>query len=73
MATDLKAYAQRLGLEWSVELGDDGQPVLTAESEEQLSSSYTNVELAVGDGGSSAGSGTLYITTRCELITLHTM
>jgi hypothetical protein len=61
---DVKAFAQRLGLDWDVELTDARQPVLTSEDDEQLSCSYANVELAVGDSGSSAGTGTVFVTTR---------
>lgn len=62
---DLKAFALRLGLDWDVSLTADRQPVLNTEEEEQLSCSYSNVELAVGDAGISAGSGTVFVTTRC--------
>jgi hypothetical protein len=65
MAIDLKSYCQRLGLDWGLELGEGGQPVLDAEADEQLSSSFANVELTVGDSGNSVGSGTLFVTTRC--------
>lgn len=61
---DVKAFAQRLGLDWDVELTDARQPVLISEDDEQLSCSYANVELAVGDSGSSAGTGTAFVTTR---------
>lgn len=62
---DLKAFAQRLGLDWDVSLtADSRQPVLSSEDGEQLSCSYSNVELAVGDAGSSAGTGSVYVTTR---------
>lgn len=61
---DLKNFCSRLGLDWDVARNADGQPVLDSESDEQLSCSYANVELAIGDTGNSAGSGTVYITTR---------
>jgi hypothetical protein len=65
MPVDLKAYCQRLGLDWGLQLGEGGQPELDAEADEQLSSSFANVELAVGDSDNSVGSGTLFVTTRC--------
>jgi hypothetical protein len=61
---DVKAFAQRLGLDWDVDLTDAKQPVLSTEDDEQLSCSYANVELAVGDTGSSAGTGSVFVTTR---------
>lgn len=61
---DVKAFAQRLGLDWDVTLTDAKQPVLSIEDDEQLSCSYTNVELAVGATGSSAGTGSVFVTTR---------
>jgi len=61
---DLKAFAQRLGLDWDVALTDSKQPVLNSDDDEQLSCSYSNIELAVGDAGSSAGSGCVFVTTR---------
>ncbi|WIA12265.1 hypothetical protein OEZ85_012329 [Tetradesmus obliquus] len=64
MPVDLKAYCQRLGLDWGCQLDEGGQPVLDAEADEQLSSSFANVGLAVGDSGNSVGSGTLFVTTR---------
>lgn len=66
-AADVKAFAQRLGLDWDVSLAEDGsrQPLLVAEDDEELSSSYSGVELAIGDSGSSAGTGTVFVTTRC--------
>jgi hypothetical protein len=64
---DLKGFAQRLGLDWDVPLTADRQPVLNTEEEEQLSCSYSSVELAVGDAGSSAGSGSVFVTTRWAL------
>lgn len=38
--------------------------MLDAEADEQLSSSFANVGLAIGDSGNSVGSGTLFVTTR---------
>ena len=70
---DLKAFAQRLGLDWDVALTADKQPVLNAEDDEQLSCSYSNVELAVGDPGSSAGSGSVFVTTRCGCCLLDSL
>uniref|UniRef100_A0A383VXT1 Methylosome subunit pICln n=1 Tax=Tetradesmus obliquus TaxID=3088 RepID=A0A383VXT1_TETOB len=64
MPVDLKAYCQRLGLDWGCQLDEGGQPVLDAEADEQLSSSFANVGLAIGDSGNSVGSGTLFVTTR---------
>ncbi|KAF8071281.1 mnmA [Scenedesmus sp. PABB004] len=64
MALDLKAFAQRLGLDWELALGGDGAPVLDTGDDEALSCSYDGVELVVGDGGASAGAGKLFITTR---------
>ncbi len=61
---DLKEFAQRLGLDWDVAVTTDRQPVLKSDEDEQLSCSYSNVELAVGDAGSSAGSGSVFVTTR---------
>lgn len=61
---DLKAFAQRLGLDWDVDLGDNRQPVLSAEDDEQLSCSYSNVEFAVGDTSEIVGTGTVFVTTR---------
>lgn len=61
---DLKAFAQKLGLDWDVSLTEDKQPVLNAEEEEQLSCSYSSVELVVGDPGSSVGTGSVFVTTR---------
>jgi nucleotide-sensitive chloride channel 1A len=61
---DLKAFAQRLGLDWDVSLTESKQPVLNSADNEQLSCSYSNVELAVGDPGSSAGTGSVFVTTR---------
>lgn len=62
---DLKAFAQKLGLDWDVSLTGDRQLVLNSEEEEQLSCSYSGVELVVGDPGSSAGTGSVFVTTRC--------
>eukprot|EP00879_Flechtneria_rotunda_P021851 GHRR01023042.1.p1 GENE.GHRR01023042.1~~GHRR01023042.1.p1 ORF type:complete len:199 (+),score=62.20 GHRR01023042.1:214-810(+) len=61
---DLKGYCQRLGLDWDVEDGEDDKPALSAEEDEELSCSFADVELAVGEDGTSAGQGTVYITTR---------
>lgn len=65
MPVDLKAYCQRLGLDWGCQLDEGGQPVLDAEADEQLSSSFANLGLEIGDSGNSVGSGTLFVTTRC--------
>jgi hypothetical protein len=64
---DLKAFAQRLGLDWDVALTDARQPVLNGEDDEQLSCSYSGVELAAG-GDAVAGRGTVFVTTRCALV-----
>lgn len=61
---DLKAFAQKLGLDWDVSLAEDRKPTLSSDDDEQLSCSYSSVELAVGDHGSSAGTGTVFVTTR---------
>lgn len=67
---DLKAFAQKLGLDWDVSLTGDGQPVLNSVEEEELSCSYSGVELVVGDPGSSAGTGSVFVTTRCVCVHL---
>lgn len=61
---DLQNFCTRLGLEWDVARNTEGQPELASELDEQLAGSFRDVELAVGDSGSSAGRGIVYITTR---------
>jgi hypothetical protein len=68
---DLKAFAQKLGLDWDVSLTEDKQPVLNTEEDEQLSCSYSGMELVVGDPGSSAGTGSVFVTTRCACLSVH--
>lgn len=61
---DLQTFCSRLGLDWDVARDAAGKLVLDTESDEQVSCSYENVELMVGDSGSTAGKGTIYVTTR---------
>lgn len=62
-ATDaVKAGADRYGVSTHVELDSAGAPVPT-EDQEEISSTCSGISLYMGDV--SAGTGTLFLTTRC--------
>jgi hypothetical protein len=61
---DLKSFSQKFGLDWDVELSSDDAPILDTGDDEELSCSYSNVDLIVGDEGATAGTGTVHLTTR---------
>lgn len=60
---DLEAFCTRLGIQHGLPCDAHNQPAMDQDGEE-LSASFSPVDIVVGDNGDTLGPGSLYVTTR---------